>query len=126
MTVTIGRRELLAALGGAVAAWPLAARAQPPAMPVVGFVSSRSLEGSARHAAAFTKGLSETGYVEGQNVVVEYLSLPEIKSGRIDGAIRPGSAGRECGQQPEHRAKPAHPCSATSVCAPRCNIFDTI
>jgi putative ABC transport system substrate-binding protein len=72
MTVTIGRRELLAALGGAVAAWPLAARAQPPAMPVVGFVSSRSLEGSARHAAAFTKGLSETGYVEGQNVVVEY------------------------------------------------------
>jgi pyruvate/2-oxoglutarate dehydrogenase complex dihydrolipoamide dehydrogenase (E3) component len=54
------------------------------------------------------------------------LSLPEIKSGRIDGAIRPGSAGRECGQQPEHRAKPAHPCSATSVCAPRCNIFDTI
>src|SRR5713101_944794 len=51
----------------------------------------------------------------------EGLSLPEIKSGHIDGAIRPGSAGRECGQQPEHRAKPAHPCSTISACEPRCN-----
>ena len=54
------------------------------------------------------------------------LSLPEIKSERIDGAIRRGSAGRECGQRPEQRAKPAHPCSAISACEPRCNIFDTI
>jgi ABC-type uncharacterized transport system substrate-binding protein len=66
----IQRREFITLLGGA-AAWPLAVRAQSAAA-VVGFVSSRSLDGSARHAAAFSQGLSQTGYVEGQNVTVEY------------------------------------------------------
>ena len=71
MTVTLGRRELLAALGGAVAAWPLAVRAQQSAMPVVGYLGIGSLEPNAPSMAGLRKGLNEQGFVEAQNVIIE-------------------------------------------------------
>src|SRR6516165_2691668 len=72
MTVTIGRRELLVALGGAAATWPLAARAQQPAMPVIGSLFSVSAAQWEDKMAGFRRGLGEAGFVDGRNVTIDY------------------------------------------------------
>jgi putative ABC transport system substrate-binding protein len=72
MAIRIGRREFVAALGGAAATWPLTARAQQAALPVVGFVSGRSSDASVPYDAAFRKGLGASGYIDSLNVLVEY------------------------------------------------------
>jgi putative ABC transport system substrate-binding protein len=90
MTARINRRETIALLGGAAAAWPFAARAQQRAVPLVGYLSVGSPEQSASSVAAFRKGLSEVGQVEGQNLSIEYRwaqgqreRLPELAADLI-------------------------------------------
>jgi putative tryptophan/tyrosine transport system substrate-binding protein len=86
----VKRREFIAGLGGTVA-WPLAAQAQQPAMPMIGFLSSRSPGESTGVVAAFQQGLREAGFVEGQNLAIafrwaegQYDRLPALAANLVD------------------------------------------
>ena len=110
------RREFITLLGGAAAAWPLAARAQQPAMPVIGFLSGTSPGQLRTDLAAFRQGLKETGYVEGHNVAIEYRWAEDQYRSIAGAGGRAGSppGGGDCRDR-QHAAALAAKAATTTI-----------
>src|SRR5258705_13658126 len=108
------RRDFITLLGGAVAAWPLAARAQQPSIPVVGWLGATTAEPFANAAEAFRRGLSETGFVDGHSVKIEYrwaenryAQLPalaaDLVSRKVDAIVTTGQSAAALGPKRRRR-----------------------
>src|SRR5215467_8228564 len=93
MSAKVRRREFITLLGGATAAWPLAARAQQPAMPLIGFLRDATAAGSEFMVNGLRNGLADTGFVEGRNLIIEY-AWTEGRSERLS-ALAAGLVDRQ-------------------------------
>src|SRR5262249_3569504 len=107
MTVTVGRRELLAALGGGAAAWPVSARAQQPAKVArIGFLGPAPASAYRPRVEALWAGLRDLGYVEGKNITIEYRWAESVDQARVRSRTGPHERARPAGYQDDpHRVR---------------------